>query len=59
MEKVGRSMSTKTGVAPQCSTALAVAVKVKAGRKTRLRGPMLWESRERCRAVVHEEVAMA
>jgi len=50
-------MSQKIGIAPQYSTAFAVAIYVKEGTITLLSGLMPMERRARCKAVVQLEVA--
>ena len=54
---VAGSMSAKTGRAPACTTALAVAAKVNAGTMTSSPGPMPAATSPRCRAEVPEAIA--
>src|SRR5581483_562367 len=56
---VSGRISTKTGTAPQCTTTLAVAQKVKGEVTTTSPGPMFSASNERCRAAVQELTARA
>ncbi len=59
MVKVSRQISTITGTAPNCTTTLAVAGKVKSATKTSSPGPTPQAARARCSAVVQELVAKA
>src|SRR5690606_27567635 len=54
MHKVSASMSTSTGLAPTCSTTLAVAAKVRAGTITSSPGPTPSATRATWSPAVHE-----
>ena len=57
MLNVDKSISTKIGFAPQCSTTFAVDTHVKAGISTSSPGPMSIAFKITCRAVVQLVVA--
>src|SRR6266508_7031924 len=59
IQSVSVSTSTRTGVAPEYATALAVATKVRSGTMTSCPGPMLSASIAKCNAVVPLLVATA
>src|SRR5690606_29954577 len=54
MQSVVGSTSTSTGVAPTCSTTLAVAAKVRVGTITSSPGPMPSATSATCRPAVQE-----